>query len=125
MNVTREAIGTTPQYRIDYGTSQNNLDLSVVVQTNEIIIENLDIGDTYYFQITPLDNAGNAAGTSSEITQAKIGEDISCIVVGITIVDQQIGEKHYLVRTAVNNIEKYVIYRSDFETSEISKMQKV
>jgi hypothetical protein len=118
-------IGTAPQYRIEYGTSQNNLDFTTTVQTNEIIIENLAIGDIYYFQITPLDSAGNPSGTASEITEATIGEAISCVVVGIKVTDQQIGEKHYLVRTAVNNIEKYIIYRSEFETSEVSNMQKV
>lgn len=125
LNVTRETIGTAPQYKIQYGTSQNNLNLAAIVQTNEIIIENLGIGDTYYFQITPLDSAGNPSGTPSEITEAKIGDAISCVVVGITVRDEQIGEKHYLIRTAVNNIEKYIIYRSEFETSEINQMQKV
>ncbi|HMS91132.1 MAG TPA: hypothetical protein PKC87_02850 [Candidatus Absconditabacterales bacterium] len=125
LNVTRETIGTAPQYKIQYGTSQNNLTFSTTVQTNEIIIENLNIGETYYFQITPLDSSGNPMGTPSEITEAKIGETVSCVVVGIKVSDQQIGEKHYLVRTAVNNIEKYIIYRSEFETSEVSNMQKV
>ncbi|HBB04097.1 TPA: hypothetical protein DCZ39_04345 [Patescibacteria group bacterium] len=72
LNVTRETIGTSPQYKIDYGTSQNNLNLTTTVQTNEIIINNLNIGDTYFFQITPVDNSGNPLGTPSEITQAKI-----------------------------------------------------
>ena len=125
LNVTREVIGTAPQYKITYGTSQNNLDLVTTVQTNEIVIENLNIGDIYYFQITPLDSAGNPSGAASEITQAKIGETISCTVVGITVTGQQIGEKYYLVRSGVNNIEKYVVYRSDFETSDINNMQKV
>lgn len=118
-------IGTAPQYKIQYGTSQNNLNLSATVQTNEIVIENLNINETYYLQIIPVDSSGNIIGTPSEITEAKIGEIISCVVVGIKVTDQQIGEKHYLVRTAVNNIEKYIIYRSEFETSEVSNMQKV
>lgn len=125
LNVTREMIGTAPQYEIKYGTSQNNLNFSTKVFTNEIVISNLNVGETYYFQITPLDSMGSPSGTPSEITQAKIGEAISCIVVGITVSGQQIGDKYYLVRTAVNNIEKYIVYRSDFETSEISQMQKV
>ncbi|MEI6672793.1 MAG: hypothetical protein WCL02_05725 [bacterium] len=83
------------------------------------------VGETYYFQITPLDSTGNPSGTPSEITQAKIGEAVSCVVVGITVNEQQIGDKYYLVRTAANNIEKYIIYRSDFETSDITNMQKV
>ncbi|EKD25028.1 MAG: hypothetical protein ACD_80C00131G0031 [uncultured bacterium (gcode 4)] len=125
LNVTRETIGTSPQYKIDYGTSQNNLNLTTTVQTNEIIINNLNIGDTYFFQITPVDNSGNPLGTPSEITQAKIWSDVSCTVVGITVTGQQIGEKYYLVRKGINNIDKYVVYRSDFETSDITTMQKV
>ncbi len=58
LNVTREPIGTIPQYKIEYGTSKNALDMSVVVKTNEIMIENLTVGQTYYFQITPLDENG-------------------------------------------------------------------
>ena len=58
LNVTREPIGTIPQYKIEYGTSKNALDMSVVIKTNEIMIENLTVGQTYYFQITPLDENG-------------------------------------------------------------------
>ncbi|MEI6118933.1 MAG: hypothetical protein WCP92_07075 [bacterium] len=85
LNVTREIIGNTPQYKLDYGTSKNDLNLTTTVQTNEIVINNLNIGDIYYFQITPLDASGIPSGTPSEITQAKIGEDITCTVVGIVI----------------------------------------
>ncbi|MCX6823836.1 MAG: hypothetical protein NT085_01810 [candidate division SR1 bacterium] len=125
LNVTRESIGTIPQYKLDYGTSQNNLNLTTTVQTNEIVINNLNIGDIYYFQITPLDASGIPSGTPSEITQAKIGEEISCTVVGIKITTGQIGEKYYLMRSGAINMDKYVVYRSDFETTDISQMQKV
>lgn len=125
LNVTRETIGNAAQYQINYGTSQNNLAASAVVPTNEIIIENLTIGQKYYFQITPVDTTGNPIGAASEITEATIGEEVSCTVVGITISTGQIGERYYLMRSGVSNIEKYVIYRSQFETSEVSNMQKV
>jgi len=125
LNVTREAIGTIPQYKINYGTSKNNLDMSVVIKTNEIIIENLTVWQIYYFQITPLDENGTPSGAASEITEAKVGEAVSCIVVGITVTTGQIGDKYYLVRSAVNNIEKYVVYRSAFEATESSQMQKI
>lgn len=125
LNVTWEAIGIIPQYKIDYGTSKNNLDMSVVIKTNEIIIENLTVWQIYYFQITPLDDTGTPSGAASEVTEAKVGEDVSCIVVGITVTTGQIGDKYYLVRSAVNNIEKYVVYRSAFEATESSQMQKI
>ncbi|MCI0501240.1 MAG: hypothetical protein L0Y61_05795 [Epsilonproteobacteria bacterium] len=50
---------------------------------------------------------------------------MSCVVVGIQVNTGQIGDKYYLVRSAVNNIEKYIIYRSEFETKEASQMQKI
>ncbi len=125
LNVTREIIGNTPQYKLDYGTSKNDLNLTTTVQTNEIVINNLNIGDIYYFQITPLDASGIPSGTPSEITQAKIGEDITCTVVGIVITTWQIGDKYYLMRSWAINMDKYVVYRSNFETTDISQMQKV
>ncbi len=125
LNVTREPIGTIPQYKIEYGTSKNTLDMSVVVKTNEIMIENLTVGQTYYFQITPLDENGTPSWTASEITEVKAGDAISCIVVGIKISTGQIGDKFYLIRSGVANVEKYIIYRSDFDVTESSQMQKI
>lgn len=125
LNITREPIGDISQYKIEYGTSKNNLNLSEIVQTNEIIVENLGIGTVYYFQITPIDNAGNTIGTASDITEATIGETITCTVVGITISTGQIGEKYYLMRSGVDNVEKYIIYRSEFENTETKAMQHI
>jgi hypothetical protein len=48
-------MGTAPKYKVQYGTSESLLDQFVTVPTNEIIVGNLSIGQTYYFQITPLD----------------------------------------------------------------------
>jgi hypothetical protein len=99
LNVTRETIGTAPRYEIAYGTSSSNLAFTTIVPTNEIIIENLAIGEKYYFQITPLDDVNTPIGNPSEITEARIGEDNSCTVVGITVTTGQIGEKYYLMRS--------------------------
>lgn len=125
LNITREAIGTISQYKINYGTGQTNLDRSATVQTNEIIIENLSVGETYYFQIVPLDSTGTPIGTASEIIDTKVGENINCVVVGITVSTGQIGEKYYLMRSWIYNVEKYIIYRSESEYTDASQMQKI
>lgn len=88
-------------------------------------MENLTLGKKYYLQITPLDEQSQVIGTPSKITEAIIGDDLSCVVKGIVVNDQQIGDKHYLVRSGVQNAENYIIYRAEFETSETDKMQKV
>ncbi|NOZ44851.1 MAG: hypothetical protein GXP45_07050 [bacterium] len=38
---------------------------------------------------------------------------------------EQIGDKYYLSRDAVDNVKKYVVYRSDFPGTLLSDMQKV
>ncbi len=125
LNVTWEAIGTANQYKVQYGTSQSLLDQFVIAPTNEIIINNLTIGQVYYFQITPVDNTQTAIGQASAITQTTIGEGLACVVKNITVVDQKIGDKYYLTRSWVENADSYIIYRSEFETNDSTKMQKV
>jgi hypothetical protein len=80
LNVTREMIGLAPKYKVAYGTSDTQLQQFVIVNTNEIILENLTLGKKYYFQITPLDTQEKTIGNTSEITQATVGDAISCIV---------------------------------------------
>lgn len=125
LNVTWETIGTANQYKVQYGTSQNFLDQFVIAPTNEIIISNLTIGQTYYFQITPVDNTQTAIGQASAITQTTVGEWLACVVKNITVSDQKIGDKYYLTRSWVENADSYIIYRSEFETNDSTKMQKV
>ena len=125
LNVTWETIGTANQYKVQYGTSQDLLDQFVIAPTNEIIISNLTIGQTYYFQITPLDSTQTAIGQASTVTQTTVGEWLACVVKNITVSDQKIWDKYYLVRSWVENADSYIIYRSDFETNDSSKMQKV
>jgi hypothetical protein len=72
-----------------------------------------------------LDENQNPIGPPSAITQAIIGQDLSCVVKGIVINDEKIGDKHYLVRSAVQNVDTYTIYRSDFNTTDTTQMQKV
>lgn len=125
LNVTWETMGTAPKYKVQYGTSESLLDQFVTVPTNEIIVGNLSIGQTYYFQITPLDANETAIWTPSSVVNTLVGSDLSCVVKDITVVSQKIWDKYYLTRSGVENADKYIVYRSDFETSDSSKMQKV
>jgi hypothetical protein len=67
------------------------------------------------------------AGAASEIVSSIIGDssESSCTVQGIAIKNVIIWERHYLVWSGVMNVEKYIIYRSEIETTDITKMQKV
>jgi hypothetical protein len=116
------------KYKIMYWTDQGNLNLSDIVTTKEVSIEGLQENTTYYFRIIPLDQNENEAGTASDIVQATPGQattDSTCTVQWIKIADIQIWDKYYLSRSGVSNVDKYLIYKSDFETADINQMQKV
>lgn len=128
LTLTWEVEGTEPaKYNVTFGTQENNLNESAIVTKKEIILEDLTIGQTYYFKIIPLDSNWETLGAASDIVQATVGDtsESLCTVQWITVNDTTIGDRHYLTRNEVQNVEKYIIYRSERETSDITKMQKV
>lgn len=125
VTVKWDAIGSASKYRIKYGTSADALDQFTDVTTTEVLIDNLILGQTYFFEITSLDTDSIPIGTPSNVVDYKPGSDVKCIVKNITINEEQIGDKYYLTRSPVANVEKYVVYKSSFETSTASQMEKV
>lgn len=115
------------KYNVTFGTQEDNLNESAIVTKKEIVLEDLTIGQTYYFKIIPLDSNGEVIGSPSDIIQATVGDtsESLCTVQGISVSDTVIWDRHYLTRNEIQNVEKYIIYRSDRETSDTSKMQKV
>lgn len=123
-----QAIGQSPKFKIRYGTNKDNLSQEQEVSTNEIKIGNVSPTSVYYFQIIPVDQAGNVIGTPSEIKEidpSSLQAQVTCVVDGIVLNTEEIDDKYYFVRDPVENAEKYIIYRSDSMTSIISEMRKV
>jgi len=129
LNITWEVVGEASKYKVFYGTGEANLLQSVTVNTNEMSLENLLTGTIYFFKIIPLDTNGSELGSASEIVSATIWDlspsGANCIVKWIIVSDVTIWEKRYLTRSWVLNASSYVIYRSEFETSDVSKMNKI
>lgn len=115
------------KYNVTFGTQEDNLNESATVTKKEIILEDLTIWQTYYFKIIPLDINWEAIWAPSDIIQATVGDtsESLCTVQWIAVSDTTIWDRHYLTRSEVQNVDKYVIYRSERETSDITKMQKV
>lgn len=116
------------QYRVAYWTDTNNLSESVDVSTNEILLQNLDPEKLYYFQIIPLDGNWNVTGTPSAIVEAQpwhLSYDTTCVVKNIKVWTEKIWDKNYLVRNKVENATKYIVYRSEYDTQDMTKMNKV
>jgi len=126
--MTWQVIGQSPSFIIRYGTNKDALTQEMSVNTNEIEIKNIVPTNVYYFQIIPTDTNGNVIGTPSEIKEidpSLLQAQISCIVDGIQLRNEQIEDKYYFIWDAVENAEKYLIYRSDSPTTILSEMRKV
>ena len=115
------------RYTVLFGTTAEDLSQSETVNKKELVLENLEIGQKYYFKVIPLDEDGQELWWASDIVNYTVGDagETSCTVQWIFINDVQIGNNHYLVRSWVSNVEKYVIYRSDWYTTDVTQMQKV
>jgi len=131
VNIIWDMIWEASQYKINYGISVNNLDKTQNVSSNEIILENLNPEQEYFIKITPLWTDWSMIGTPSDVQSISPGhlgaseDGLSCIVNWITVYTERIGNKYYLNWNFVENAEKYIVYRSDFENTAIDKMQKV
>lgn len=128
LTLTWEVEWTEPaKYNVTFGTEENNLNESAVVSKKEIILEDLTIWQDYFFRIVPLDINWEVLWAASDIIKATVGDtsESLCTVQWITVDETKIWDRYYLTRNAVQNVEKYIIYRSERATSDISKMQKV
>ncbi|MCK9466999.1 MAG: fibronectin type III domain-containing protein [Candidatus Absconditabacterales bacterium] len=121
--VSWDSIGNSPKYRVSYGTDKNSLQKTVDINSTEVLIENLQINTTYYFQISPLDDESHSSGEPSSIVEYNPQETKhSCVVQGITVKSEKIGDKYFLLRDEVENATKYEIYRSDWEDMSDKKL---
>ncbi len=123
-----QVIWSAPSFIIKYGTNKDALTQELKVNTNEIEIKNILPTSVYYFQIIPADAQGNIIGTPSEIKEinpSSLQAQVTCIVEGIQLRNEQIDDKYYFVWDVVENAEKYFIYRSDSPTTILSEMRKV
>jgi len=128
MTVKRTWFWIISKYRVKYWTDKNNLTESVEIDTNEIELQNLDPEKTYYFQITPLDANSSPIGTPSDIIEAlpwHLSSGAPCVVKNIKVSTQKIWDKRYLVRDVAENATKYIIYRSEYGSGNLSNMNKV
>ena len=119
-----EAIWNAPQYKILYGTQKDSMQKSINVSSTWVLIENLQVNTTYYFQITPMDNSLHASWDPSEIFEFNPEKMYhTCVIKWISVKSEKIWDKYYLVRSPVDYATSYQIYRSDWE--DMSSMNLV
>ncbi len=132
LNISRETIWTVDWFKINYWTDENNLANNTWTNQTNITLKWLKPSILYYIQITPVDLSWNPVGPVV-IEQVKIDdlwitdnwEKPNCIVKWITISTEKVWWKYFLTRDKIDNVKKYFVYRSDRDTNEIKKMQKV
>jgi len=128
LQLTWQPIGSVLRFKVEYGTSPNNLNQARDVASTGITIQNINPDLTYYFQITPVDTPWNAIGTPSDVITvdpSTLAQAVVCIVEGIELFTEKIWDNYYLKWDSVENASKYTVYKSDTPIDRISAMQKV
>lgn len=135
--------GESNDYAIKYGFSNDNLAGITFTTEPKASLSWFSYGKTYFFQILATTPEHIPDGLPSEVIQfdlpilggtglisqplsgsalttdephgaAVIHDAPTCVVKNIQFSTKKIGNKYYLVWNKVNNVKKYLIYRSDF-----------
>lgn len=136
--------GESKDYAIKYGRSQENLEAVAFTTEQKATLTGFSYGKSYFFQILATTPEHLPEGLPSQVIQFDLpilgGEGLSgqvlsgslltsdephpvapvivdqptCVVKNIQFGTKKIGNKYYLTRNKVKNVEKYLVYRSDF-----------
>lgn len=135
--------GTAEQYAIKYGLAQDDLAGLFTSTGTTALLSGFTYGKEYFFQVfattteqipewvpsevisfvmpiatgTPpelIALSGSALPAEEQEIEHPAPKLPTCSVQNIKVATQKIGNKYYLVRNAVKNTDKYLIYKSDF-----------
>ena len=129
LNVSWNYQWVIAKFKVSYGSNSKQLDISKYTTTPSIAMT-LTPGQPLYLQIQWLDVNGSPIGSPSEMIlveplKGSGWPQTTCIVDGIKLNSIVIGDKHYLSRNRVAGIDRYIVYKSDTETKDLTAMTKV
>lgn len=134
--------GEAKDYAVKYGLTKDNLAGTVFTSEPKASLSGFSYGKSYFFQILATTPEHVPQGVPSQVVQfdlpilwwtgslaqaltesglttdephgAAVLDQPLCIVTNIQFTTKKIGNKYYLVRDKVKNVDKYLIYRSEF-----------
>ncbi len=121
-------IGSFDYTLIKYGIDKENLTESTLLSWSTGMIQGIDLEkNAYYVRAFPADASGKIIGEPSDII---LVEKVTwtapvCRVTGIWVFTKKIGDQYFLTWKAVDNAERYIVYRSDKPVNSVADMQKV
>lgn len=121
-------IGQVDYILVQYGTEKDALASSMVLTGTTWQLLGLDLWNkSYYMRLFPANEKGDIAWEPSDIilVEQLQGSAPVCRVEGIVVSTTKIWDQYFLTRTAAENAERYIIYRSDRPVRSIAEMQKV
>lgn len=121
-------IGAFDYALVKYGTGKDQLSESALLSWSSGTIQGLDLGKTpYYLRLFPADASEKIIWEPSDIilVEEVNGSAPVCRVSGISVFTKKIGDQYFLTWKAVENAERYIVYRSDKPVNSVADMQKV
>jgi len=126
--------GTINQFKVAYWTWKvvEQMPYNIQSSTNKITLHGLNKNSLYYAQIFPLDNAGTANGSGSDVISSDMCEwhgsgapvDM-CLVAGIKVYTGSENDKFYIKWDPVPDTNWYIVYKSETPAKDFSTMQKI
>jgi hypothetical protein len=127
VTLSREPEGDVSEhYAVYHGINPDALDTTTIVNGTSTVLEWLSLEETTFVQVWPSDGEGNPLGNPSDPLAISFQAAAPhCIVKGIVLRTEQLGDKYYLTWDTVAGAQEYIIYRADFAVQDITKMQEV
>ena len=126
LNLSWETTVFNASFDVSYGIAQNTLDTTLQINKTGVNLTGVDTTKKLYISITALDSNGNAMGSGRLYTwEPSQNAAPRCIIQGIPVTPQQIGNQYFLMRNPVPGASSYTIYRSSNATNSIDGMDLV
>ena len=126
IQLQRQAIWTPYSYQIRYGENKDNLDQTLTTRETNTIINDLQAGQNYFFQVFGTNEGWATVGFASEIVWSEFfgsaTDNGTCSVWGISVSTIRMWNTSYLSRWAVPWATNYTVYRWDSSANDLQKV---
>lgn len=122
----------TPYFSIQYALDKADINAAsgVIATGASHVLSGIDLTQSYYLRITPVDETGKQIGDPSDIIliEPAKGSAPLCRVEGVRVLTKKIADKYYLTWDKIVGADRYIVYRSDSPIAPgngVAGMQKV
>lgn len=132
VNISRETSCIAAKYVINYWDTANDLNSSSSTKTKSVTLD-LTSKKDHYVNIIPMDANNNMICKPSATFKIEKDENLNasawnnnnCVIQWISISQTTSNGKHFITWNKLDNVDRYIIYKSDATTNSFDQMNLV